>query len=575
MFTGQDMIDVGSPKVGQKYIFGARAPLDNPNWKGPWDCAEFVSWCAYQAYGQIFGAGEASTPAKADPYSGYWYAEAKKYGRVIAWAEALKIPGAILIRAPAQGRIGHVAIAMGDGDRTLEARGANFGVGIFAKAKERAWSIGCLLPGVEYDATIDTAPAQPPPPAALPEGYLWLKRPNFKGAAIVALQKALSAAGIDPGPIDGEYGPMTDAAVVSLQLAHGLEIDGVVGPNTAAALGLPFPIRGTNADTKVFDTAKGPKGPSDVVLPSAAAIDGVVGITRSDKTYTAATTSGETFIVGTSTPFTDDMSRTGLFQGSKAIKDSMKFGVYAAVDFTGDFGQWAHFIEPTMNAEGGARFATLNTYDRAAFTFGAPQLAAHTPGQNFIVYLRRLLTLPNADLHFPELTLRANAAGETTVHLKDGAKFVDLEVPKQIVRPNGKKDTQLVALMAYLNPSPTAIDEAELSAAARLMNWLRLDPAAKRMQIEVFVETARKNLDRAKTKVKGFDGSNWRHALWIMDILHQGRGSFAEMSTALASADPEDKLRRIGLPRYKNRIDTVTKGISDLAKSGVLKGFTV
>ena len=52
-------------------------------------------------------------------------------------------------------------------------------------------------------------------------------------AVTTALQQALGVAA------DGEYGPVTRAAVRSYQVAHGLEVDGVAGPETLGALGLP------------------------------------------------------------------------------------------------------------------------------------------------------------------------------------------------------------------------------------------------------------------------------------------------------------------------------------------------
>ena len=242
-FRGEDVIEIGSTRVGQKYVLGAQVPLNNPNWKGPWDCAEFTSWCAYQAYQIIFGAGNTSNVSKAEPYSGSWATDAKKRGTVIGWKEALKIPGAALIRAPS-GKIGHVAFSMGDNDRTLEARGAAYGVGIFKGAAKRAWSMGCLLPGVEYTSgkkgLVVTPAAVAPTPFA--DEYLWLKAPKFKDARVVAVQSALRAKGIDPGPIDGELGPMTNAAIVTFQIVKGLAVDGVVGEETAEALTLAFPI---------------------------------------------------------------------------------------------------------------------------------------------------------------------------------------------------------------------------------------------------------------------------------------------------------------------------------------------
>lgn len=42
--------------------------------------------------------------------------------------------------------------------------------------------------------------------------------------------------GLNPGPIDGQYGPQTLNAVRSYQQQHGLAPDGIYGPQTAAAL---------------------------------------------------------------------------------------------------------------------------------------------------------------------------------------------------------------------------------------------------------------------------------------------------------------------------------------------------
>lgn len=62
------------------------------------------------------------------------------------------------------------------------------------------------------------------------------------GSAVVrALQHRLAAVGASPGPIDGRYGPLTARAVERFQSAHGLEVDGIAGPITLAALTAPVP----------------------------------------------------------------------------------------------------------------------------------------------------------------------------------------------------------------------------------------------------------------------------------------------------------------------------------------------
>lgn len=57
-----------------------------------------------------------------------------------------------------------------------------------------------------------------------------------RGSQVSKLQQELKAAGLNPGPIDGEFGPRTLEAVRSYQQAHHLEVDGIVGPKTLHAL---------------------------------------------------------------------------------------------------------------------------------------------------------------------------------------------------------------------------------------------------------------------------------------------------------------------------------------------------
>ncbi len=65
---------------------------------------------------------------------------------------------------------------------------------------------------------------------------LFLTSPMMRGAEVEQLQRQLRAHGVDPGPVDGVFGPATEHAVVRFQRLHHLEADGVVGPRTRAAL---------------------------------------------------------------------------------------------------------------------------------------------------------------------------------------------------------------------------------------------------------------------------------------------------------------------------------------------------
>jgi peptidoglycan hydrolase-like protein with peptidoglycan-binding domain len=55
------------------------------------------------------------------------------------------------------------------------------------------------------------------------------------------LQKRLRTLGQQPGPVDGLFGPLTEAAVERFQSAAGLEVDGIAGPKTLKALQSRWP----------------------------------------------------------------------------------------------------------------------------------------------------------------------------------------------------------------------------------------------------------------------------------------------------------------------------------------------
>ena len=63
-----------------------------------------------------------------------------------------------------------------------------------------------------------------------------LMRRGDRGEDVADLQRFLAAAGHDPGPVDGVFGPLTDAGVRAFQQAKGLAVDGIVGPQTLFAI---------------------------------------------------------------------------------------------------------------------------------------------------------------------------------------------------------------------------------------------------------------------------------------------------------------------------------------------------
>jgi peptidoglycan hydrolase-like protein with peptidoglycan-binding domain len=74
-------------------------------------------------------------------------------------------------------------------------------------------------------------------PLALGSGY---GRPGGS-ARVRALQRRLRGLDQQPGPVDGLYGPLTQAAVKRFQSSAGLAIDGIAGPQTLRALHAEWP----------------------------------------------------------------------------------------------------------------------------------------------------------------------------------------------------------------------------------------------------------------------------------------------------------------------------------------------
>jgi peptidoglycan hydrolase-like protein with peptidoglycan-binding domain len=84
---------------------------------------------------------------------------------------------------------------------------------------------GASAPGPDPAATATTGTAS----AAASHPVL---RIGARGEDVKDLQRQLVAAGFDPGPVDGWFGPRTQAAVRAFQHSRGIAVDGWVGPQT-------------------------------------------------------------------------------------------------------------------------------------------------------------------------------------------------------------------------------------------------------------------------------------------------------------------------------------------------------
>ena len=103
------------------------------------------------------------------------------------------------------------------------------------------------------------APAQSPAGAPLRKGDM--------GADVRKLQTLLGQHGIRTGGVDGNFGPMTQRAVMDFQRGSGLNANGVVGPETWAALAKP-PSPAGPATGPTTGPVTGPEAPASERIQS-------------------------------------------------------------------------------------------------------------------------------------------------------------------------------------------------------------------------------------------------------------------------------------------------------------------
>lgn len=214
------------------------------------------------------------------------------------------------------------------------------------------------------------------------------------------------------------------------------------------------------------------------------------------------------------------------------------------------FGFWADFIHPTACAEG-ALFHTLNTYDRAQFTFTFMQYAAHVPNGDFVKFLGQLLGLASAKDYFPDLTLQGGRICRIT---DDG--FEPLE-----------SDTSTEKLLDYLNPSPKEIEDTEVIQSAKFVHWAQNDPTNQQVQVAMGVSHFKEKMI-AYAKQYGLDGADDSVCLLVTDIRHQGRAKSPVIASALQSARPFEELLKIGEPKYHERLVVLRREIKALVNEG-------
>ena len=225
---------------------------------------------------------------------------------------------------------------------------------------------------------------------------------------------------------------------------------------------------------------------------------------------------------------------------------------YNADNYQNVHGYWAYFIAPTARGESDNSFSCLNTYDRAKFTFGFMQYAAHVPNGDFVKYFKRLLALPNAQEYFPKLVLQNNHI----YYRNTNGSLTQLE-----------SNTSTEGLMNYLNPTSNDVEQQELICSARMVHWALSDAAHRDLQVQTAVDFFQANIrDHAQSyNLHGFPD---RVCAMICDIRHQGRAKSSHIITAINTNGNFDKayenLSKLGQSAHGPRIQKVRAVIRDL-----------
>ena len=225
MKTGQELINSALTHVGERYVWGAIVPKNNPNYKGPWDCAEFASWIVFQLTGLEVGYRDGNA------YTGFWRADIPTKCSRITIDIAKTTAGAVLLRYPnSKGLGGHIAFSLGNG-KTIEAMNRNNGVKS-GKIDGRYWDVALLINGISYNQNISGPIYQPP------TVNFRLTNPYMTDPVVLAAKEKLSGLGIDPGTLKQNYDENMAAAVQNFQIIRGLIVDGIMGKQTLKSLKL-------------------------------------------------------------------------------------------------------------------------------------------------------------------------------------------------------------------------------------------------------------------------------------------------------------------------------------------------
>jgi hypothetical protein len=236
---------------------------------------------------------------------------------------------------------------------------------------------------------------------------------------------------------------------------------------------------------------------------------------------------------------------------------------FKPADYVEIIDHWAYLLDVTAAGESDNRFNLINTYDRARFTFGFYQLAAHTPRDNLILFFREALLDSEFQQLFPDLKL---IGGKVFRVAQDGTT-TDLE--EEFHDPSSGEQ-QIQRFMTYLNPNRTEIDEQEVLQAARVIWWTNESESAREIQVKVSNSILQRKMSQRYNAWYDLDGRSDTICAIVADIHHQGRGTKTQVRSALASSNPVKSLLPIGKANYPERVATLTARVKYWTDRGLL-----
>jgi peptidoglycan hydrolase-like protein with peptidoglycan-binding domain len=233
---------INAKNAGWGYVFGGQGQIYTKALAAKWaaarksgrgydyyvvQCSRWYGKTIVDCSGLIIQAYRSQIPNYGDKTANTIYSKSVQKGKLSTIPE---IPGLCVWRN------GHIGVYIGNG-KVIESGGTNIGVvlsKLTAPASNKKWTNWGKMADVDYSNT--SIPPEPDAPSAWLGRYLKLTAPYLNGDDVAQVQLALKDKGFDPGTIDGVFGPYTERAVKAFQKAKNLEVDGIVGEKTTAAL---------------------------------------------------------------------------------------------------------------------------------------------------------------------------------------------------------------------------------------------------------------------------------------------------------------------------------------------------